>query len=103
MQNLVNYCWPVSEVPQENKHLNYSQKVPKGLEWDGNDQSQAKIAYQEGWGGLEYQLVSFVHEQVICIVRVILPGELELDLSPLIDVLRTIKAAEEVLILNFSN
>ena len=45
MQDLVNYSWPVSEVPQENKHLNHSQKVPEGLEWDCNDQGQAQIAY----------------------------------------------------------
>ena len=103
MKDLVNYSWPVSEVPQEYKHLNHSQKVPEGLEWDCNDQGHAQIAYQEGRGGLEYQLVSLVHELVICIVRVILSGELEPDLGPLIDVLRTVKAAEEVLVLNFSN
>ena len=45
MQDLVNYSWPVSEVPQEYKHLNHSQKVPEGLEWDCNDQGQAQIAY----------------------------------------------------------
>ena len=47
--------------------------------------------------------MSLVHKLVICIVRIILSGELEPDLGPLIDVLRTIKAAEKVLVLNFSN
>ena len=47
--------------------------------------------------------MSLVHELVICIVRVVLSGELEPDLGPLIDIFRTIKTAEKVLVLNFSN
>ena len=102
MQDVAHYSRPVSEMPQKNEHLDHVQKIPECFEWDCNDQRQAQITDQKSWGRLKYHLVSLVHKHIVCIIWIILSGQLEFDLSALIYILWTVNSTEEVLILDFS-
>ena len=53
IQDLVNYSWPVCEIPQEYKHLYHVEQVPKSFKRDHNEKGQDQIANHESWCRLQ--------------------------------------------------